>query len=55
MVVFIVINATILGLLAGYYRETSGSIIPAIAVHMTFNVVGAGLPMVLMRVIAKST
>jgi membrane protease YdiL (CAAX protease family) len=52
MVAFIVVSGSILGLLAGYYRETTGSIIPAIAVHMTFNVVGAGIPMVLMRIMS---
>jgi len=40
MVVLIVVNATVLGLLAGYHREKTGSILPAIAVHMAFNIVG---------------
>lgn len=33
-------NAAVLGLIAGYYREKSGSLIPAIGAHMTFNIVG---------------
>ena len=40
MAILIIINATILGFIAGYYREKTGSLIPAILVHMTFNVVG---------------
>ncbi len=50
MVIFIVINATILGIIAGYHREKTNSIIPAIAVHMTFNIVGFMIPMILMKV-----
>ncbi|MBC8527494.1 MAG: CPBP family intramembrane metalloprotease [Candidatus Cloacimonetes bacterium] len=50
MVIFIIINATILGIIAGYHREKTGSIIPAIAVHMTFNIVGFMIPMLLMKV-----
>ena len=49
MVVFSVINATILGTIAGYHREKTGSIIPAIAVHMTFNIVGYLVIMILMK------
>jgi len=37
----IVISAIILGLVAGYYRETSGSLLPAIIVHMLFNIWGS--------------
>ena len=43
MVVLIVVNAAVLGLLAGYHREKTGSILPAIAVHMAFNIVGGFL------------
>lgn len=50
MVIFIVINATILGIIAGYHREKTGSIIPAIAVHMTFNIVGFMIVTILMKV-----
>jgi membrane protease YdiL (CAAX protease family) len=41
MVAVIVANTAVLGLIAGYYREQSGSLIPAIGAHMTFNIVGA--------------
>jgi membrane protease YdiL (CAAX protease family) len=50
MVRFIIFNATVLGLIAGYYREKTGSLIPAYFVHLTFNVVGMGLPRILMMV-----
>jgi membrane protease YdiL (CAAX protease family) len=36
----IVGTAVVLGLLAGYYREKSGSLIPAILIHMLFNAFG---------------
>lgn len=39
-VAIIVIFAFILGIMAGYYREKSGSLIPAIIVHMCGNVGG---------------
>jgi membrane protease YdiL (CAAX protease family) len=50
MVVLIVVMTTVAGLVAGYYREKTGSLVPAVAAHMTFNVVSAGIPMVIMRV-----
>ena len=50
MVRFIIFSATVLGLIAGYYREKTGSLIPAYFVHLTFNVVGMGLPRILMMV-----
>jgi membrane protease YdiL (CAAX protease family) len=40
MVFAVVITCFILGLLAGYYREKTGSLIPAIIVHMVFNMSG---------------
>ena len=40
-VMFIVSGATMMGLLAAYYREKSGSIIPAILVHILANVFGS--------------
>jgi len=40
-VMFIVSGATLMGLVAAYYREKSGSIIPAILVHMLANVFGS--------------
>lgn len=33
--------ATVLGLVAGYYREKTGSILPAILIHMVFNACGS--------------
>jgi membrane protease YdiL (CAAX protease family) len=50
MVRFIILNATILGLIAGYYREKTGSLIPAYFVHLTFNVVGMMIPQIMMMV-----
>ncbi|KPJ72659.1 hypothetical protein AMJ52_05655 [candidate division TA06 bacterium DG_78] len=41
MVLAVVVTCFILGLLAGYYREKTGSLIPAIIVHMVFNIGGA--------------
>jgi membrane protease YdiL (CAAX protease family) len=32
--------ATVLGLVAGYYREKTGSLLPAILIHMLFNIYG---------------
>jgi membrane protease YdiL (CAAX protease family) len=40
IVVSIVVSATLLGFIAGYFREKTGSLVPAIAAHMTFNIVG---------------
>jgi len=51
MVRFIILNATILGLIAGYYREKTGSLIPAYFVHLTFNVVGMTIPQIMMIMI----
>jgi len=42
----IVVNAFILGLVAGYYREQTGSIWPAVFLHILFNIVGS-LPLLL--------
>jgi len=36
----IVVSAILLGFIAGYFREKTGSLVPAIAAHMTFNIVG---------------
>ena len=41
MVFAVVITCFILGFLAGYTREKTGSLIPAIIVHMVFNISGA--------------
>ncbi len=50
IVYFIVINAFILGIIAGYFREKTGSLIPAIGVHIGFNVVGMMIPQIMMLV-----
>jgi len=50
MVVLIVVMAAVAGLVAGYYREKTGSLVPAVAAHMTFNVVTGGIIMILSRV-----
>jgi len=47
MLVMILISTTTAGLVAGYYRERSSSLIPAIAAHMTFNIVGTMVPFIL--------
>ena len=47
MVYFIIVNAFVLGLIAGYYREKTGSLIPAYLVHLAFNIVGM-LPQIIM-------
>jgi len=44
MVPVIVLSTTLLGFIAGYFREKTGSLIPAIAAHITFNIVGYGVP-----------
>jgi len=41
MVSAVMFTSFILGLVAGYYREKTGSLIPAIIVHMVFNIGGA--------------
>ena len=40
IVITIVLFAFALGIIAGYYREKTGSIIPAIITHMAFNISG---------------
>ncbi|MGD9402913.1 MAG: CPBP family intramembrane metalloprotease [bacterium] len=37
----IVGSAAVLGLVAGYYREKSGSLVPAVLIHMLFNIYGS--------------
>lgn len=43
----IVVSATLLGFIAGYYREKTGSLIPAVAAHMTFNIIAYGIPLII--------
>jgi membrane protease YdiL (CAAX protease family) len=52
MVVLIVISATALGFIAGYFRERTNSLMPAIAVHMTFNIVTGVFPQLLMMAVS---
>lgn len=52
VVIGIVISAMALGFIAGYYFEKTGSIIPAIAVHMVFNIVGTFTTVIFMKVLA---
>ncbi|MCK4546105.1 MAG: CPBP family intramembrane metalloprotease [Candidatus Eisenbacteria sp.] len=40
LVAVIVFATTVLGIVAGYYREKTGSLVPAIVIHMMFNVAG---------------
>lgn len=40
----VIVLTTLLGLVAGYYREKTGSLIPAVIIHALFNV-GGMLPM----------
>jgi len=53
IVIGIVLNATVLGLLAGYYREKTGSVIPAIIIHMIFNIVGGFVTAFLTRMLSN--
>jgi len=50
MVAAVVVSATVLGFIAGYYREKTGSIVPAIVAHFVFNVLGSGIPMLAMLI-----
>ena len=45
-VCFIVFFGIIVGIMAGYYREISGSIIPAIIIHALFNIWGTILNLI---------
>lgn len=48
MVKLIMVNTLMLGLIAGYYREKTGSLIPAYLAHLMFNVVGMMVPRLMM-------
>jgi membrane protease YdiL (CAAX protease family) len=43
MGVSILVSAFLLGLIAGFYRERSGSLLPAYVAHMLANVFGMGI------------
>ncbi len=47
MLAAILVSTTTAGFIAGYYRERTGSLLPAVASHMTFNVVGTVVPLLL--------
>lgn len=51
MIFAIVLSTGLLGFVAGYFRETSQSLLPAIAAHMTFNIVGYTVPKLLMSLV----
>jgi membrane protease YdiL (CAAX protease family) len=53
MVATVVVTATILGFVAGYYREKTGSVVPAIVAHFVFNALGSGIPMIAMRMLSR--
>lgn len=53
MVFAIVLSTGLLGFIAGYFRETSQSLLPAIAAHMTFNIVGYTVPKLLMSMVGS--
>ncbi|HPR64485.1 MAG TPA: type II CAAX endopeptidase family protein [Thermoanaerobaculia bacterium] len=44
----IVFSCFVNGILAGHFRDRSGSLLPAIGVHMMFNVTGMAIPSILM-------
>lgn len=50
-VAFTVFNTTVIGLVAAYYREKSGSLVPAILVHFIANVVGA-IPLIIKTIMS---
>jgi len=46
-IVMIELSTFILGIAAGYFRETTGSLVPAVVIHALFNVWGSGLQLIL--------
>lgn len=55
MVGQIVVSCFICGLIAGRFAEKTGSILPAVGVHMMFNVTGMMLPTLLMALMGKGS
>jgi len=51
-VLVIVAGAVVVGLVAGFFREKTGSLWPAVAVHALFNITGSGMAS-LLKVILK--
>ena len=50
-VAFIVFNASVIGFMAAYYREKTGSLIPSFWVHFIANIVGA-IPLIIKMIVA---
>ena len=48
---FIVFNTTVIGLLAAFYREKSGSLIPPILIHFLANFIGS-VPLIIKMIIS---
>lgn len=44
----IIVSCFVNGLLAGYFMEKTGSLIPSVGIHMMFNVTGMMIPVILM-------
>lgn len=44
--IMILISTFSLGIIAGYYRELSGSLLPAIIAHSSANIIGSALPQI---------
>ena len=53
LALIIMLSAAILGIVAGYYREKTKSLVPAILVHALFNV-GGSLPFWILKPFVKS-
>ena len=53
IVINIVISASILGLIAGYHREKTGSLLPAISTHIAFNIIGTMIPFILISLMPE--
>ncbi len=46
----IIVSCTALGLIAGYYREKTGSLLPAVLAHATANIVGWSIPSIMTQI-----
>ena len=54
LLVEIIVSCCAVGIIAAYYREKTESLLPAIAAHIAANVVGYGIPQILMRLMAMA-
>lgn len=52
LALLIMFSATILGIIAGYYRDKTGSLAPAILIHALFNI-GGSLPFWILQRVVK--